>query len=125
MLPLFVDFTRNCDECHVTTATCGLALLHASVALSSHTRSAYAPPDMIEHDLQDAIELARDAGRIILEQYGKVQRLTKTHIAASDEAVTEADRASQRLIVAGLKKRFPDDGVIGEESDTGQSITFD
>ena len=74
---------------------------------------------MIEHDLQYAIELARAAGKIVLENYGKVERLTKTHIAASEEAVTEADRAAQRIIVAGLKKRFPTDGIIGEESDTG------
>jgi myo-inositol-1(or 4)-monophosphatase len=80
---------------------------------------------MIEHDLQYAIELARGAGKIVLERYGKVERLTKTHVAANQEAVTEADRASQRFIGAGLKKRFPDDGIIGEESDTGQSITFD
>ena len=63
---------------------------------------------MIEHDLQYAIELARAAGKVVLENYGKVARLTKTHIAASEEAVTEADRAAQRIIVAGLKKRFPD-----------------
>ena len=79
----------------------------------------------LAHDLQYAIELARGSGRIILEQYGKVERLTKTHAAASDEAVTEADRASQRLIVAGLRKRFPADGIVGEESETGESITFE
>jgi myo-inositol-1(or 4)-monophosphatase len=83
------------------------------------------PNHMIQHDLQYAIELARGASKIILEHYGKVARLTKTHVAASEEAVTDADRASQRFIVAGLKKRFPDDGIIGEESDTGESITFD
>jgi myo-inositol-1(or 4)-monophosphatase len=77
------------------------------------------------HDLQYAIELARGAGRIILGHYGKVERLVKTHVAAQQEAVTEADRASQRHIVAGLKKRFPDDGIVGEESETGNSITFD
>jgi myo-inositol-1(or 4)-monophosphatase len=79
----------------------------------------------LTQDLQYAIDLARSAGKIILEQYGKVQRLTKTHIAAQDEAVTEADRASQRLIVAGLRKQFPTDGIIGEESDAGTSITAD
>jgi myo-inositol-1(or 4)-monophosphatase len=77
------------------------------------------------HDLQYTIDLARDAGRIILDQYGSVERLTKTHIAASSEAVTEADRASQRAIVAGLRKRFPRDGIIGEENETGDAITFD
>jgi fructose-1,6-bisphosphatase/inositol monophosphatase family enzyme len=77
----------------------------------------------LTQDLQYAIDLARNAGKIILEQYGHVQRQTKTHIAATDEAVTEADRASQRLIVAGLRKQFPTDGIIGEESDAGTSIT--
>jgi len=77
----------------------------------------------MNQDLQYAIDLARSAGKIILEQYGHVRRQTKTHIAAHDEAVTEADRASQRLIVAGLRKRFPTDGIIGEESDAGTSIT--
>ena len=79
----------------------------------------------LAHDLQYAIELAHGAGKIVLEHYGKVERLTKTHAAASEEAVTEADRASQRHIVVGLKKRFANDGIVGEESETGESITFD
>jgi len=80
---------------------------------------------MIEHELQYAIELARAAGKVVLENYGKVERLTKTHVAAKEEAVTETDRAAQRIIVAGLRKRFASDGIVGEESDTGESITFD
>src|SRR5438874_8835943 len=79
----------------------------------------------LSHDLQYAVELARGAGKIILDQFGRVQRLTKTHIAASAEAVTDADRASQRLIVAGLRKRYPNDGIIGEENESGDAITFD
>ena len=59
----------------------------------------------------------------MLEHFGKVERLTKTHAATKDEAVTEADRATQRHIVAALRSRFPDDGIIGEESDLGTSIT--
>lgn len=75
----------------------------------------------LTHDLQYAIELARGAGKLVLDQYGKVKRLTKRN----EESVTEADRASQRFIVAGLRRRFPGDGVIGEENETGQAITFD
>src|SRR5215216_2137526 len=78
----------------------------------------------LTHDLQYAIDLCRGAGKIILDHYGKVRRLTKTHIATTDEAVTDADRASQRFIVAGLRQRFPADGLVGEESDTGSAITF-
>lgn len=75
----------------------------------------------LAHDLQYAIELARGAGKIVLDHYGKVARLTKRH----QESVTDADRASQRFIVAGLRRRFPEDGIIGEENETGQAITFD
>jgi len=75
----------------------------------------------LTHDLQYAIDLARGAGKIVMEHYGKVRRLTKRF----EEAVTETDRASQRFIVAGLRRRFPDDGVIGEENETGQAITFE
>ncbi len=79
----------------------------------------------LAYDLQYATELARGAGKIILDHFGKVERLTKTNSATTDEAVTDADRASQRFIVAGLRKRFPTDGLIGEESETGTSITFE
>jgi myo-inositol-1(or 4)-monophosphatase len=79
----------------------------------------------LTHDLQYVTEIARGAGRIVLAHYGSVERLTKTHAAASEEAVTDADRASQRFIVAALRKRFADDGIVGEESETGESITFE
>ena len=79
----------------------------------------------LKNDLEFIKQLAASAGEVVLQKYGHVERLTKTHIATTDEAVTEADRASQRLIVAGLRKQFPTDGIIGEESDSGKSITFD
>ncbi|MGH7175889.1 MAG: inositol monophosphatase family protein [Tepidisphaeraceae bacterium] len=79
----------------------------------------------ISDDLEFAAELARGAGKIVLQHYGKSQRLTKTHAAATAEAVTEADRAAQRYIVSHLRTRFPGDGIIGEESDSGESITLD
>ena len=79
----------------------------------------------LKQDLQFAVELARGAGQIVLSHYGKVERLTKTHATTSAEAVTDADRASQRFIVSGIRRRFPTDGIIGEESETGTSITFE
>jgi myo-inositol-1(or 4)-monophosphatase len=79
----------------------------------------------LNDDLKFVKQLAANAAALVLHQYGHVDRLTKTNSATKDEAVTEADRASQRLIVAGLKKQFPDDGIIGEESDTGTTITFE
>ncbi len=70
-------------------------------------------------DLAFVIRTARAAGALIRECYGRVERQTKR----DEEAVTEADRASQRLIIAQLGERFPDDGVIGEENDDGSAIT--
>src|SRR5512133_2050662 len=78
----------------------------------------------LKADLQYAVKVARGAGKVILKHYGKVERLTKTHQAASAEAVTVADRASQRYIVGELLKRFPTAGIIGEENETGDNITF-
>ncbi len=79
----------------------------------------------LESDLQYVISLAVDAGRVAGQFFGQVERQTKTHVAASSEAVTEADRATQRFIVSGLRRRFPDDGIIGEENDTGSDITME
>lgn len=70
-------------------------------------------------DLAYVIETARAAGTLIREHYGKVERQTKR----GEEAVTDADRASQRLIIAQLSARFPNDGFIGEENDDGSAIT--
>jgi myo-inositol-1(or 4)-monophosphatase len=76
-------------------------------------------------NLQFVEQVARQAGAIVLEHYGRVERLTKTHAAASAEPVTEADRAAQRHIVSALRGRFRGDGIIGEEDESGQAITFD
>ena len=84
-----------------------------------------APPGTYADDLALAVDLARAAGVVALKHYGKVERLTKTHEATTDEPVTIADRAAQRAIVSGLREHHPDDGIIGEESDTGESITAD
>ncbi len=70
-------------------------------------------------DLAYVISTARAAGALIREHYGRVERQTKR----GEEAVTDADRASQRLIIYQLAARFPDDGFIGEENDDGSAIT--
>lgn len=76
-------------------------------------------------ELAFTIDLAKSAAAVAMSHYGTVQRLTKTNRATQNEAVTEADRECQRLIVAALRKQFPGDGLIGEESDTGADITVE
>ena len=76
-------------------------------------------------ELRIVTKIARAAGTLAMEHYGKVLRQTKSHRATQNEAVTEADRACQRLIVSQLDQHFPGDGIIGEESDDGSDITVD
>ncbi|HEY0009965.1 MAG TPA: inositol monophosphatase [Tepidisphaeraceae bacterium] len=78
---------------------------------------------MYADDLKFIVKTAREAGAVASGFYGKVDRLTKTHATTTAEAVTEGDRATQRLIVSALRKQFPDDNIIGEESDSGDAIT--
>jgi 3'(2'), 5'-bisphosphate nucleotidase len=68
-----------------------------------------------EGELRVAIELARAAGAAALEYYGG-----PLHVEHKDgdlqEPVTQADRVANDLIVRGLRKAFPDDGILAEES---------
>lgn len=60
--------------------------------------------------LDAAIEIAREAGRVLLSQCGGGFELKGEH-----DLVTAADRASEELIVRRLKERFPNHGVVAEE----------
>lgn len=69
--------------------------------------------------LHALLALAQRAGALAREHLGLVERLEKR----GAEAVTEADRAVQRLIVNELNATHPQDGIIGEENDDGSAIT--
>ena len=69
-----------------------------------------------------AARLAVAAGKLVFE--GRKHGLTSISTKSSDtDIVTEFDRASEQLIVAGLRAERPDDAVIGEEGtdDAGES----
>lgn len=74
-------------------------------------------------DLAFVRRLAHSTAELVRSQAGAVERQTKTHASTTAEAVTECDRAAQRHILAALRRRFPSDGFIGEEDDTGSGIT--
>ena len=70
-----------------------------------------------EREMQVALKLAREAGAAILDYYDTPLRVERK-VDADDqtEPVTQADRAANELIVAGLRREFPDDGILAEES---------
>lgn len=68
----------------------------------------------LERETEIAIELARAAGARAMEFYG----VRGLHVERKgfDEPVTEADHAANRIIVEGIKTRFPQDGLLSEET---------
>jgi 3'(2'), 5'-bisphosphate nucleotidase len=78
---------------------------------------------MLNTELETAVLLARGAGAIILEFYKNgVVAEEKIGVDNFVEAVTEADRAASRFIMAGLHKAFPDDFVLSEEESDEPSV---
>lgn len=71
-----------------------------------------------EREVQLAKLLAQEAGALALD----FQRSGVTAESKSDESpVTAADRACEKLIVDGIARDFPDDGVLGEEGANRES----
>ena len=65
-------------------------------------------------ELAHADRLARLAGAVALRYYGKSPAVE--HKAGGKGPVTVADREANEVIVDGLRRAFPDDGVLAEES---------
>lgn len=60
--------------------------------------------------LDAAIEIAREAGQILLSHRGVSFEYKGEH-----DLVTAADRASEQLILKRLRERFPEHGIVAEE----------
>ena len=68
-----------------------------------------------------AVELARKAGEIIIEGSGKMKTIDQKESFA--DLVTEYDKAVEKMLFEELKKRFPKDRFIGEESASKEEWT--
>jgi myo-inositol-1(or 4)-monophosphatase len=71
-------------------------------------------PADVDHRLRVAEAVVREAGRVAADHFARRELLTIDRKGAQD-LVSEADRACEDLIVAGLAQRFPRDGFLGEE----------
>ena len=60
--------------------------------------------------LDAAIEIAREAGQVLLSHRG-----VGFELKGDFDLVTAADRASEQLVVKRLKERFPKHGIVAEE----------
>jgi myo-inositol-1(or 4)-monophosphatase len=64
-------------------------------------------------ELTFAIQLARRAGALLLESY---ERLERIDYKSKRDVVTNADYASERLVIDAIKARYPGDAILAEES---------
>jgi 3'(2'), 5'-bisphosphate nucleotidase len=67
-------------------------------------------------ELSVALELAREAGAAILEVYEGPLDIQQKFGADDREPVTQADTLANEIIVTRLRREFPDDGILAEES---------
>lgn len=78
--------------------------------------AALPPPDPTDLDnrLRVAEAVVREAGRVAADHFARRELLSIARKGTQD-LVSEADRACEDLIVAGLARLFPRDGFLGEE----------
>ncbi len=67
--------------------------------------------------LNFAIETAREAGRILLDKFGRNIKISKK---GEIDLVTEADLASEKLIIERISSHYPKHSILAEES--GEAI---
>jgi len=64
--------------------------------------------------LSTAIELAQEAGRALLETFGRSEVIDKK--GDNSNVVTAADTRSEELIVRGIRSAYPSHSIIAEET---------
>ncbi|MEZ4402788.1 MAG: inositol monophosphatase family protein [Kofleriaceae bacterium] len=67
-------------------------------------------------ELEVAAALAREAGALAVAIRDRGPAALGVEHKAGDEPVTVADRAASDLIIAGLRRGFPDDVIVSEEA---------
>jgi myo-inositol-1(or 4)-monophosphatase len=76
------------------------------------------PGSALERELAVATEVAREAGALLKQSFGKVQEVD---FKGRINLVTEMDLRSEALIVSRLKSAFPGDDILAEEGSGRQS----
>src|SRR5277367_4972446 len=72
------------------------------------------------HFLETATEIAREAGALVANYH---RRHIPFEIKGEADLVTEADRASEKLIVERLRSHFPAHAIVAEEGGGHESAS--
>ncbi|MEN8006447.1 MAG: inositol monophosphatase family protein [Candidatus Krumholzibacteriota bacterium] len=69
--------------------------------------------EALSADLTAVRDLALQAGDILLDSLGKIERVEQK---TATEFVTDVDRRVEDMLIAGLDRRFPGEAILAEES---------
>jgi len=69
--------------------------------------------DLLTHELPIVEQLVREAGALVADFYANGFEVAWK---GANDPVTAADQAANQLLVAGLSRAFPSDGILAEES---------
>ncbi len=88
------------------------------------TRSVEIDPDLLSSIEEHAVSLAASAGKLLLDYF---QRDIKVEYKSegSRSPVSDADKGAERLIVDGIRSRFPDHGILSEETPPAEDLDRD
>lgn len=70
-------------------------------------------PSSLADDLAFASDLARRAGTVLTSHYERLERIA---YKSKRDVVTNADYASERLVIDAIRTAYPQDAILAEES---------
>src|ERR1051325_5337753 len=70
--------------------------------------------------LETAVEIAREAGALLANYF---ERRVAFELKGDFDLVTEADRASEKLVVERLRSHFPAHSIVAEEGGGHESVS--
>ena len=73
-------------------------------------------------ELAFATDVARRAGALLIDSY---ERLERIDYKSKRDVVTNADYASEHLVIGAIKERYPGDAILAEESGEHAGVVRD
>jgi fructose-1,6-bisphosphatase/inositol monophosphatase family enzyme len=73
----------------------------------------------LERELSFTIEIAKEAGRLLVDRYERVERVD---YKSARDVVTEVDGLSEAIIIEAIRDAWPGDGILAEESGQHHAI---
>nr|MBA2373601.1 hypothetical protein [Chloroflexota bacterium] len=70
-------------------------------------------------ELEFSTDLARRAGAVLMDRYGRVGRID---YKSARDVVTEVDHLSEELILDAIRSSYPADAIIAEETGEHRAV---